>query len=602
MPHIPPEVIEQVAAANDIVEVIGGYFPLKRAGSAWRALCPFHQEKSPSFHVNPQRQSYHCFGCGAGGSVFRFVMSYENVDFVTAVKRLADKAGVKIVEQELSTDDDRRLRMRKRLLALHQQAAEWFHLNLRRTRAAEGARAYLKGRGFSAEVAETWKIGYAPESWDALGDWAAGEGFTAEEIVRSGLVKVRAEEEPEIANPQSAIGNPQWYDRFRDRVMFPICNDYGEVIAFSGRVLDAEAQGAKYVNSPETMLFTKGNVLFGLHRSKRALIDAGAAIVCEGQIDLITAFEAGVKNVIAPQGTAFTEKQARILKRYVEEVILCFDSDVAGQKAAERSLPSLLESGLAVRVAEMPPGHDPDSLIRAEGGEAFAAQIAAARDFFDYQIDRQAGGVEIQTPRGKLEAARKMAESVALVADPVMREAIVNKLCLRLEIAPGDFHRMLAKPRRAVRGEPEEAREKPLRLPQTIALLCQLALQHAPSREWLLGQHWRELLAQNADADVLAKLLDAEVRAGEASSVSVFLATLPAAEEAALSRLLDLAEPVDPAAVVRDCWGDLHRGDLRRRQDAVAARLREPGITSEQMMALQEEVMGLQKQLVEVAG
>ncbi|HZJ14195.1 MAG TPA: DNA primase, partial [Chthoniobacteraceae bacterium] len=289
MGRLAPELIEQIAAANDIVEVIGGYFPLKRAGSAYRALCPFHQERTPSFQVNPHKQIFKCFGCGAGGSVFRFVMDYEHIDFVTAAKKLADRAGIRIVEQELSPEDQRRYDMRRRLLALHAEAAEFFHFQLMRKPAAQIARDYLKSRGIGTEIAKSWKLGYAPDSFEAFGGFAREHGFNSEEIIRGGLVKVREDEQPEIADPQATIGDPRFFDRFRNRVMFPICDDQGQVLAFSGRVLEADAKEAKYVNSPETMLFNKGSVLFGLHRSKRALIEKQSAIVCEGQLDLITA-------------------------------------------------------------------------------------------------------------------------------------------------------------------------------------------------------------------------------------------------------------------------------------------------------------------------
>ena len=218
--------------------------------------------------------------------------------------------------------------------------------------------------------------------------------------------------------------------------MFPITNELGEVIAFSGRMLTSMIRKApKYVNSPETPLFTKGKVLFGLHKAKRALLEAKFAIVCEGQIDLITAFEAGVQNVTAPQGTAFTDQQARLLKRQVEEVVLCFDSDAAGQKAAESSLPALLEANVSVRVATMPPGEDPDSLIRTQGAEAFKERIAAAKDFFDFQIDRLSAVFDLNTPRGKAQFSRRMAESVALLTDNVLREAVVGKVSARLGMA-----------------------------------------------------------------------------------------------------------------------------------------------------------------------
>jgi len=321
MGTIPTENIEQIAAANDIVEVIGSYFPLKRAGSSYKALCPFHQEKTPSFNVSSPRQSFHCFGCGAGGSVFRFVMDYEHLDFPSAVKKLAARAGIPVIEEHASSGgDDRQHEARRTLLQLHAEAAEWFHENLLKREWASAARDYLKRRGIDRQVAGNWKIGFAPDAWDASLKWALDRGYRRSEILQSGLVKPRDENRPE----------GDVYDRFRNRIMFPICNDVGEVIAFSGRVLGSDAETAKYLNSPETPLFRKGNVLFGLHKTKRAVIDAKSAIVCEGQLDLITLFEAGITNVVAPQGTAFTEHQARTLKRYADEVVLCFDSDAAG--------------------------------------------------------------------------------------------------------------------------------------------------------------------------------------------------------------------------------------------------------------------------------
>ena len=359
----------------------------------------------------------------------------ESVDFPTAARRLAERAGIRIIEEERSPGEEREVTLRKRLLALHQQAAEWFHQLLMTAPEAKGARSYLKKRGITGEIAQRWKIGYAPDSWEAFWTWARGEDFHRDEIVQSGLVSLRDAE-----NPQS-----DFYDRFRDRVMFPICNDLGEVIAFSGRVLASDAQAAKYVNSPETPLFKKGDVLFGLHKSKRALIESKAAIVLEGQIDLITAFEAGVQNVVAPQGTAFTEKQARTLKRYAEEVILCFDADEAGRKAAERSLPALLGLDLGVRVIELPPGEDPDSLIRGQGAPAFVERVAAARDYFDFQVDTQAATPEFATPRGKVKFARAIAAAIQLINDRLLREAVAGRVATRLGMPLADFWPLVAR-------------------------------------------------------------------------------------------------------------------------------------------------------------
>src|ERR1700737_3965554 len=407
MPSIPAETIEQIGAANDVVEVIGAYFPLKRAGTNFKALCPFHQEKTPSFTVSPQRQTFHCFGCGVGGSVFRFVMEYEHVDFPASVRKLAARVGIPVVEERGAAAEDQQHEERRTLLKLHAETAEWFHENLLKKEFAQPAREYLKQRGVDRQGAKSWQLGFAPDAWDTFLKWALDRGYSRSQLLQSGLVKPRDENRAE----------GEVYDRFRGRIMFPICNDVGEVIAFSGRLLQSEVEAAKYLNSPETPLFRKGNVLFGLHKTKRGLIEANCAIVCEGQLDLIALFEAGITNVVAPQGTAFTEGQARILKRFVDEVVLCFDADAAGQKAAERSLDALLQNNLIVRIVDMPPGQDPDSLIRRDGKEEFEKRVAAARDFFDYWIEREVA-IEVMGSLGaQVQLVRQPPGTVSRVHD-----------------------------------------------------------------------------------------------------------------------------------------------------------------------------------------
>ena len=602
MSKVPPETLELIAAANDIVEVIGSYFPLKRAGVTFKALCPFHQEKSPSFTVNPQRQIFKCFGCGAGGGVFKFVELYENLSFPEAIKKLADRAGIKLIEEEPTEEENRKYRMRKRLLTLHQEAADWFHRNLLKTQAAKGARDYLKGRGITGEIAKSWKIGFAPDSWEAFGNWAQGQGYTDEELVRSGLSKMKEQDEnTNIASLESVFRITDYYDRFRDRVMFPICNDYGEVIAFSGRVLNSEAKGAKYLNSPETILFTKSKVLFGLHKSKRAIIDKNSAIVCEGQLDQITAFEAGIKNVIASQGTAFTQTHANILKRYAEEVVLCFDADAAGQNAAEKSLPSLLAANLFVRVAQMPPGHDPDSLIRELGPEAFLEQIKNAKDFFDFQIESQTRSPEFATPRGKIQFAKKMAGFTSLLSDVVLRDEVIGKITARMEISAQDFRRMLSVVRNDDKQTEESSPTQTLKLSTLFSLLSVLALRNNEARTWLLSQSWGELLCNNEEEALLAKILQADLKVDDPHSTSVLLATLTSEEESVVSSLLLQKPPSNPEVVVQDCWSAFERSALQRRRGVVESRLRMPDLSSAELQALQKEVMDLKNREDQIA-
>jgi len=594
---IPRETLEQIAAANDIVDVIGSYFPLKRAGSAFKALCPFHQEKSPSFTVNPQRQRYHCFGCGEGGSVFDFVAKYESVDFPTAARRLAERAGIRIVEEERSPGEDRELNLRKRLLALHQQAAEWFHHLLMTDPRAKPAQGYLRKRGLTGEVAQRWKIGYAPDAWEALTSWARGQDYTRDEIVQSGLVSLRDAE-----NPQS-----DFYDRFRDRVMFPICNDLGEVIAFSGRLLASDAQAAKYVNSPETPLFKKGDILFGLHKSTRALIDKKSAIVLEGQIDLITAFEAGVQNVVAPQGTAFTEKQARTLKRYAEEVILCFDADEAGRKAAERSLPALLGLDLGIRVIELPPGEDPDSLIRNQGAEAFVSRVQAARDYFDFQIDAQAATPDFATPRGKVKFARAMAATLRLINDHLLREAVAGKVATRLGMPLSEFWSLLTRaPKygqsaRAGSADAGSTFIQALAAKEPIEVLTLLALGDSEIRRWISAQPWSARLFEMEGAELLVKIIDSDVSLSEPASLAAFSAGLDDPAQAHLNALLDHRLPENRLGAAQDCWNAIEKRDLPRRRELLTARLRDPNLSAGEVTEIQKQILDLQKLLTDIS-
>src|SRR6266480_4726452 len=602
MGTIPPETIEQIAAANDIVEVIGSYFPLKRAGANFKALCPFHQEKTPSFMISPSRQTFHCFGCGAGGSVFRFVMDYEHTDFPAAVRKLATRAGITVVEKRAAGDEDRRYEARRTLLKLHADAADWFHENLLKRDVGEPARKYLKERGITAEVAKHWQLGYAPDEWDALGSWARTQGYHTRDLITSGLAKTRDDEGGAPVESSNA------YDRFRGRIMFPIRNDVGEVIAFSGRLLKNEEGAAKYLNSPETPLFRKGNVLFGLHKSKRGLIEANCAVVCEGQLDLISLFEAGITNVVAPQGTAFTDNQARILKRFVSEVVLCFDADTAGQKAAERSLDALLQNDLVVRVAEMPAGEDPDSLVRREGREKFEGRVARARDFFDYWLERETTGSDLGSLGTKMQVARRLAETISRVRDPLMRGEIMSKVSARLGVPAQNFEALVSKQRghEAVFGRerPSETHATGTMAPaprHDIAMLCLLALRDEAARDFLRQQNWREILAHVPDAEILAHILESDLRPDDPASLNVFMVTLSPAEERLVSSWLLQKMPEKAGAMVEQWWLGIRQTVLRCQLDVATNRIKLPELSAGDIVNLQKQILDLQEQLHELS-
>ena len=463
---LSPATREQIRAASDIVDVIGAYLPLKRAGANFTALCPFHKEKSPSFNVNPHKQIFHCFGCHKGGDVFTFVKEYENIGFMDAVRRLAERAKIPL-EFENTPGAQESRHLKDQLLDIHDQLATRWQNCLANEAAGQLARDYLQKRGVSADAIKLFRLGAAPELWDDTVNWAKSKNFDLATVEKAGLI-IRKEE----------TGN--YYDRFRGRLMFPICDEQGRVVGFSGRVLSGDEKTAKYVNSPETPIFTKSKIFFGLDKSKRAILDASFAIICEGQLDLIACFMNGVQNIVAPQGTAFTEQHARILKRYANEAVLCFDSDNAGQNAIVRSLDHLLASGVAVRVAVVPPPHDPDSFIKANGGAAFNEIIKNAEGFFDYYLNRLCATNEIHSDKGRLAVLRAMAESVQKTGNSVLVDTYAQKTALRLGVLPESVRTEFKKnpaPQAAPRADREESSES--------ADIIQ-ATRPSPQEFWLL--------------------------------------------------------------------------------------------------------------------
>lgn len=476
---VSPAILEQIRSANDIVDVIGAAIPLKRNGANFVALCPFHREKSPSFNVSPQRQSFHCFGCHKGGDVFTWVREYENLGFMDAVKRLAERANI-VLEFEQTPGYQQARAVKDSLLAIHEEITRRWQNCLGNEAGAQPARDYLRSREISSEAVELFRLGFAPDLWDDTVNWARSKGHDLALVEQAGLILKR----------DSGDG---YYDRFRGRLIFPICDEQGRVIGFSGRVLDPEAKTAKYVNSPETPLFTKGRVFFGLDKSKRAVLDEQRAIVCEGQLDLIRCFTSGVRNVVAPQGTALTAEHARILKRYAEEVVLCFDADEAGRNAAERSFESLAEVGLAVRVAQVPSPHDPDSFIRAHGGEAFRRIVDAAVGYFDFLLDRACAENDPTTDRGRLTVVNTLADALAKARNQVLTDTYVRKTALRLGVSPEAVQAEMRKAQQARRPRPERG-EEDLEAEEADAAetrpdghemqLLRLLLRHEDQVEW----------------------------------------------------------------------------------------------------------------------
>lgn len=419
MALVSQSTLEQIRAANDIVDIIGAHVPLKRNGANFVCLCPFHKEKSPSFNVNPSRQIFRCFGCGKGGDVFTFVKEYENLDFMDAVRRLAERARIPLeMDNDPAVRDQRSIK--DQLLKLHEAITQRWQQCLAGEAAGQVARDYLERRGVHPDAVLEFRVGAAPEAWDDTVNWAKAKGFSPELCETAGLILRR--------------DSGGWYDRFRGRLIFPICDEQGRVIAFSGRVLQGDEKQAKYVNSPETPIFSKGRVLFALDKAKRPILDAGKAILAEGQLDTIACHSAGIRNVVAPQGTAFTADQARVLKRYVDEVVLCFDGDKAGRNAVIRALDPLLAAGLAIRVASIPPPDDPDSWIRAHGAESFQALLNRAQGIFDFYLQGLCSENDTASDRGRLVVLRSMGEAVHKTANAVLIDTYAQRTAQRLGV------------------------------------------------------------------------------------------------------------------------------------------------------------------------
>ena len=604
MGRIPEETVNQVLAATDIVALIGRSVKLRRSGASFQGLCPFHNEKTPSFHVNPARGMYYCYGCHAGGSAIRFVMEHDAMSFVEAVKRLADAAGIRVEEEVWDANAEAEAKQRAMLIRAHKEAAEWFHQLLLRHQLAAPAREYLKGRGINAEMAKRWQMGYAPQSTAFYREWMAQKKLPEAVMVEAGLFIQK--------EPDEYGRSERPYARWRHRLMFPIRNDNGDVIAFSGRILDKDQKGGKYVNSPETPIFRKSNVLFGFDKSKRHIAKAGQAVICEGQIDMIMVFEAGVQNVVAGQGTAFTEQHAKMLKRLCNEVVLCYDSDNAGREAAEKAFRILSPQGLEVRVASLPQGEDPDSLIRKQGADAFRGIVEGAPDFLEHQIRAMLSGTKVAGMAERVRMAERVAGAIAIFSGVAQRVTAVNKVAKLLEISEEELNRMVTRaakerdkqPQKGDAAEngpkPDESAKKLLAAQHPNALLlCQLALADAEVLHWLRAEPCEEILSEVPGTELLSLLWRSRYDPLDEISQTVFLTGLQRHEEAALAQLIARKRPPGGMIEARQTLDTLEVARVQSLIQRSKARLRQPGMSADDMAAEQELIKELTAQLKE---
>jgi DNA primase len=517
------------------------------------------------------------------------VKEYENITFVEAVKRLAERASIPLLLEKTPGQEQARF-LKDTLLDMHEQIAQRWQAALRNDAAGQIARDYLRTRAVSDEAVQLFRIGYAPEAWDDTVNWAKSKSYEIETVERAGLV---------IRNEETG----RQYDRFRGRLMFPICDEQGRVIAFSGRILSGDEKTAKYVNSPETPIFTKGKVFFGLDKSKRAILDAGFAIICEGQLDLIACYMAGVRNVVAPQGTAFTPDHARILKRYVNEVVLCFDSDTAGQAAAARVQESLLASGLAVRVITMPPPHDPDTFIKANGGAAFQELVSRSREFLEFYLDHLCAIHDPTSEKGQVAVVKGMGEMVRKTGDAVLIDKYAQKTSMKLstfmqlpvsaDAVRAEFKKVpasrMSPPLESTPDPGDAAKDQPMPSDREMWLLRFVFgsdehsdwLVHHLDLDWIQHSTVRNIIAarMRAHADNSWQGVAAFVASQEDSFAQTLVTEAAAHEIAAGNLALNLSEAVRV----------LRNQHIDRRLSALTTRLGQPALSDNELITIEKE-------------
>lgn len=422
----------------DIVALIQEYLPLKKAGANWKAPCPFHHEKSPSFMVHPQKQIWHCFGCGKGGDIFSFIQEIEGLDFVGALKLLAGRAGVVIDFKQNPAEQSER----ERLLQINETAAIFFHRFLLEMPGATGAREYLENRKLKPETIRDWQIGFITDQWDLLTQYLLKKGYGLEDLVKSGLTIKR-----DNADAKTGRG---FYDRFRGRVMFPICDAHGAVVGFTGRVLAATPDsGGKYVNTPQTPLYDKSRVLYGLHQAKTEMKNKDLAVLVEGQVDVIACHQAGMKNVVAVSGTALTPDQVKLIKRYTANIAFAFDADAAGENAGKRGIQIALAEGLQVRVIQIPQNicKDADECIKKDPAIWFSA-VNNARGVMEWYLERTLAAFDVKNPRAKQQAAEVLLEQAGHIPYAVERDDWLKKISAALGVEPEILREELKKIKR----------------------------------------------------------------------------------------------------------------------------------------------------------
>jgi len=581
---IPEEVVQEVLLRADIVDVIGDYVQLKRSGTNAKGLCPFHQEKTPSFTVNPAKGFFYCFGCHASGDVFRFLMQYENMSFPEAVRFLAARYGVRIPEADLQ---QRQQESVSPLYALHHAVAAFFHEYLRRDPAAQAARTACRQRQITQEMAVRFGLGYAPAAWDTLYQAMQKQGFSHDLLVQSGLAVVR----------ESQRGA---YDRFRHRLMFPIHDRLGRPIAFGGRALeDGEAVHVpKYLNSPETPIFHKGRVLYGFALAKMAIRQREQALIMEGYTDVIACHRQGVTHAVGTLGTALTEHHVGLLKGLVKEVVLVFDGDAAGGAATERSIGLFLDAGLRVRVVTLPEGEDPDSFLRQHTGEEFLRYVSEAVSFVDYLLARAARFSDLRNPAGQADCVDRLSPLLRKIENPVERWGYVTRVAERLGVPPDVLKQKIDPHQMPQEYTPYQSSGRPPRRPPrpTPVSAEYLVLQMLCHDLRLLDRVQGQITPEDFDDADLRVIYTTLLRLAPQCELTVLPRILDEVTNPRQMQLLNQmrsestpANPTECSTALDDCLNHIRQRQLRAQRQRIKEQLQKIGGSADEEQRLLQE-------------
>jgi DNA primase len=570
---IPEEKINEVRQRASIIEVISDFVSLKKTGKNHLGLCPFHSERTPSFTVNEEKGIFHCFGCGAGGNVFNFLMKASQMSFPEAVRAMAKRYGVILPTRELSEEEKRRRSLRGKLYEVNETAADYYHRTLTSLKEGEEGRQYFAQRGISEETIRVHRLGFAPAGWDSLVLFLQKNGTPLNLAETVGLILPRKE-------GTVPSGRPGFFDRFRRRVMFPIISEGGRVLGFGGRVIEEgkgeeELPPPKYMNSPESPIYRKGQTLYGLNAAKGFIREKGNALIVEGYMDLLSLYQAGFRNGVASLGTALTSSQLQLLGRYAREAFLIFDADESGEKATQRSLDLFLQEGISVRVVTLPTGYDPDNLIRREKAGRFEQALAGALPLMEYLFQQALRRHGPDSVEGKVRIVREMVPALSRLPDPLERNLYIERIALRLGLKESQVRDQFRGGER-VEGETEKLPSAAHRGPTHERVLLQLMILDPAVIFRVKESMGKEGFSDLRHQKLACKLLEL----GEGREEIDIQEFLSKAEEEDLrdlvsELLLEEESVVDPDRMLEDCLRKVKLSRIRKEIQRVDEEIRE---------------------------